>query len=176
MGAVYKPGDVLTFFSEVSAIDHICTTLVGRILPEGVHPSHFVIINYMVRLGDGKTPLALANAMQVTKATMSYSLKVLESRGFVETRPCARDARSKQVFLTGAGRAFHNEAIEVAARTFNNFLQDEDRQTMTDTLPALHRVRRLLEQNREPMRQDELPQDREAPEAKRQPAARISSG
>lgn len=139
------------FFSEVNIIDLLCKTLVGKILPDSVHPSHFAIILYLVRLGDGKTPLSLAGAMEVSKATMSHSLKVLEKRGFIQLRPCEDDARSKQVFLTDAGREFHNQALAASARTFGSFLSDDHRRMMLDTLPALIAIRKLLHENREPV-------------------------
>ncbi|WP_269390459.1 MarR family winged helix-turn-helix transcriptional regulator [Hoeflea alexandrii] len=139
------------FFSEVNIIDLLCKTLVGKILPDSVHPSHFAIILYLVRLGDGKTPLSLAGAMEVSKATMSHSLKVLEKRGFIQLRPCEDDARSKQVFLTDAGREFHDQALAASARTFGSFLSDDHRRMMLDTLPALIAIRKLLHENREPV-------------------------
>ncbi|MEM5471240.1 MarR family transcriptional regulator [Hoeflea sp. AS60] len=119
-------------------------------MPDGVHPSHFAIVVHLARLGDGKTPRSLASAMQVTKATMSHSLKVLESRGFIETRVCEEDARSKQVFLTGAGRAFQVEAITAAAQTFSRFVRMEHIQIMEEALPGLVAIRKLLDENREP--------------------------
>ncbi|WP_245304230.1 MarR family winged helix-turn-helix transcriptional regulator [Hoeflea olei] len=152
MNAVYKPGDGYVFFNEIGKIYQLCNTLVGKLLPDGVHPSHFGIILHLVRVGDGATPLALANAMNVSKATISHSLQVLEKRGFIETRPSATDARSKLVFLTEAGRVFCEEAIAVAARTFASFLHDDDRQIMSDALPGLMAIRRLFEANREPVR------------------------
>ena len=116
-----------------------------------VHPSHFAIILHLVRLGDGKTPQLLASAMEVSKATMSHSLTVLERRGFIEIRPCAEDARSKLVYMTDAGREFHDQAIAVSARTFGSFLKDEHRQVMAGATPALVTIRKLLDQNREPV-------------------------
>jgi len=151
MGTAYKPGDGFVFFSEISKIEQLCTTLVGKTLPDGVHPSHFAIVLHLVRTGDGVTPLSLAGAMDVSKATISHSIQVLEKRSFIETRPCVIDARSKQVFLTAAGRVFCEEAINAAARTFNHILSDTDRQTMTDALPGLTVIRKLLEANREPV-------------------------
>lgn len=149
-----KPGEVFDFFNEVSIIDQLCNTLIARILPDGVHPSHFAIMLHLVRLGDEKTPQSLTEAMQVTKATMSHSLKVLEQRGFVEIRPCAMDARSKLVYLTTAGREFHADAISVSARTFRHFLRDEHRDNMRSALPHLVAIRRLLEANRTPVAGD----------------------
>jgi DNA-binding MarR family transcriptional regulator len=151
MNSGNQPGEVFAFFNEITMIDQLVTTLVGKVLPDDVHPSHFAIILHLTRMGDGKTPLALANAMQVTKATMSHSLKVLEKRGFIDTRPSERDARSKQVFLTQAGRTFHTAASEALARAFKHFLRDEHRQIMMDAVPGLAAIRHLLDDNREPL-------------------------
>lgn len=145
-----QAGQVFAFFNEVAIIDQLGTSLLGKVLPDGVHPSHFAIIVHLVRLGDGKTPRNLAAAMQVTKATMSHSLKVLENRGFIETRACQEDARSKQVFLTDAGRTFQVEAITAAARTFSRFLRQGHIDIMAELLPDLITIRKLLDENREP--------------------------
>lgn len=154
MNSGNKPGEVFAFFNEVTMIDQLVTTLVGKVLPDDVHPSHFAIILHLTRLGDGKTPLNLASAMQVTKATMSHSLKVLEKRGFIETRPSETDARSKHVFLTQAGAAFHDTATEALARAFKHFLRDEHRQIMIDSVPGLMAIRNLLDENRAPVLED----------------------
>ncbi len=145
-----QPGQVFAFFNEVAIIDQLGTSLLGKVLPDGVHPSHFAIVVHLVRLGDGKTPRSLAGAMQVTKATMSHSLKVLENRGFIETRVCEEDARSKQVFLTDAGRAFQVEAITAAATTFSRFMRQAHIDVMAEALPGLITIRKLLDANREP--------------------------
>lgn len=162
MNALYKPGDGYTFFSEISKIDQLCTTLVGKMLPDGVHPSHFALVLHLVRTGDGVTPLSLASAMNLSKATISHSIQVLEKRRFIETRPCELDARSKQVLLTAAGRAFCDEAISTAGRTFNHILRDEDRQIMTDALPGLAAIRKLLETHREPVPADHAPSEHDS--------------
>jgi DNA-binding MarR family transcriptional regulator len=149
--------EAYAFFNEVNNIDLLCKTLISKILPDGVHPSHFAIMLHLVRLGDEKTPQALASAMQVSKATMSHSLKVLEKRGFIEIRPCEQDARSKLVYLTDSGRHFHSQAITASARTFGSFLTDEHRQAMVGAMPALVTIRRLLDENREPLADDRKP-------------------
>jgi len=150
MNSGNKPGQAFAFFNEIAIIDQLSTTLLGKILPDGVHPSHFSIVVHLVRVGDGKTPGSLASAMQVTKATMSHSLKVLEKRGLIETRQCKIDARSKQVFLTEAGRAFQVEAITAAALTFSRFMREAHIDIMIELLPGLVAIRKLLDENREP--------------------------
>lgn len=145
-----KAAQVFTFFNEVAIIDQLGTTLLGKVLPDGVHPSHFAIVVHLARAGNGKTPGALASAMQVTKATMSHSLKVLERRGFIEIKVNELDARSKNVYLTDAGRAFQAEAIGAAARTFSQFLRATHIDTISELLPGLVGIRKLLDENRNP--------------------------
>jgi DNA-binding MarR family transcriptional regulator len=91
----------------------------------------------------------IAAAMQITKATMTHSLAVLEKRGFVETRPSPEDARSKLVYLTDAGRAFHAEAIEGVIRAFGRIIGDEHAEIMRQAMPGLVAIRKLLDDNRD---------------------------
>ncbi|OYY64285.1 MarR family winged helix-turn-helix transcriptional regulator [Sphingomonas sp. 28-62-11] len=99
------------FFNEIGIISQLSSALFQRLLPEGVHVAHFAIMNHMVRLGDDRTPQQLASAMQVTKATMTHSLKVLEARAFISVGPDPVDGRGKRVKLTAIGRQFHADAI-----------------------------------------------------------------
>ena len=54
------------FFNEIGIIQQLASTAFNRRLPEGLHVSHFAVLNHLTRLGDGKTPRALASAFQVT--------------------------------------------------------------------------------------------------------------
>lgn len=151
-----QTGDIFSYFNEIGMIAQLSVTLLAKVLPDEVHPSHFFIVNHLVRHGDGKTPVSIAQAMQVTKATMSHSLHVLEKRGFIRTVPCAADARSKQVLLTDAGRAFQAQAIDAAVRTFGNLLSDGDRGIMAEALPGLVAIRRVLDAHRIPFAEERL--------------------
>ncbi len=104
--------DVFSFFNEIGILSQLSSALFARTLPDGIHPAHFAILNHLVRTGDSKTPIRIANAMQVTKATMTHSLKVLKKRGFIAVRPNPEDSRGKLVFLTQEGRDFRDAAIE----------------------------------------------------------------
>ena len=99
------------FFNEIGIIHQLAVSMFNRRLPDGLHVSHFSVLNHLIRLGDGRTPLALASAFQVTKGTMTNTLGTLLKRGLVEIRPHQTDGRSKLVFLTDAGRTFHGEAV-----------------------------------------------------------------
>ena len=118
-------------------------------MPEGLHVSHFSVLNHMIRLGEGKTPLALASAFQVTKGTMTNTLNVLSRHGFIDIRPNTTDGRSKLVFLTEAGRNFHRRAIESLNPVMHALEGELDFTAMHDMLPELRRIRELLDNNRD---------------------------
>jgi DNA-binding MarR family transcriptional regulator len=143
----YGPAEAFAYFSEACETVHLSEALLDRCLPEDLHRSHFYIVNHLVRLGDGQTPLQITAAMHVTKATVSNSLAVLEKRGFVKTRPCDLDARSKRVFLTESGREFQTQTIGTLAGLFGSFLRQDDYRIMGEALPSLVAIRRLLEAN-----------------------------
>jgi DNA-binding MarR family transcriptional regulator len=72
----------------------------------------FTVLNHLVRRGDGPSPLDLASAFQVPRASMTNTLQGLERQGLIETRPNPRDGRSKRVCLTPAGRAMRERCID----------------------------------------------------------------
>ncbi|MEM9032743.1 MAG: MarR family transcriptional regulator, partial [Pseudomonadota bacterium] len=101
-----------------------------------------------VRLGDGKTPLALARAFQVPKTTMTHMLSVLERHGFIRVARNPEDGRSKCVFLTDAGRAFRAEAIARLAPDLAVMAKDIPPKTIEALLPGLEEIRRYLDTHR----------------------------
>ncbi len=137
------------FFTEVGIIQQLATTMLNRRLPDGLHVSHFSVLNHMIRLGDGKTPLALANAFQVTKGTMTHTISTLEQRGFVSVAPNAADGRSKLVFLTEAGREFHHAAIESLSPMLDALAREMDVGKLIEALPILEEVRQILDEKRD---------------------------
>lgn len=100
-----------TLFNEIGILEQLSRAIFEARLPKGVLVSHFAVLNHLVRVGDGRTPLDLARAFQVPKTTLSHTLALLEGRGWIEMRPNPDDKRSKQVWITATGRAFREEAI-----------------------------------------------------------------
>lgn len=139
---------IFTFFNEIGIISQLSSTLLAKALPDGVHPSHFAIVNHLVRMGDGKAPIRIAGAMQVTKTTMTHSLKVLTDRGYIRTEPNPDDARGKLVFLTPEGRAFREEAIRRVAGLYGAMLSPEQVAAMARLMPDLREIRAFLDKNR----------------------------
>lgn len=139
---------IFAFFNEIGIVSQLSQAFLNRHLPDGLHSSHFATLNHLYRVGEGTTPLAIANAMQVTKATMTHTLSVLEKRALVEIRANPRDGRSKTVFLTPAGRAFRLAAIGDVTQALATVSSLFDRAELEASLPALQRVRKILDAER----------------------------
>ncbi|MEM9975891.1 MAG: helix-turn-helix domain-containing protein, partial [Pseudomonadota bacterium] len=75
-----------TFFNEVGIIGQLSRTLLERHLPKGYLLPHFSVLNHLIRVRDGPTPLALARAFQVPKTSMTHTLAGLERGGLIEMR------------------------------------------------------------------------------------------
>ena len=71
-------GPYFAFFNEVGIINQLTTTLLEEALPKGMIAPHFQVLNHLVRLGDGRTPLQMARAFQVPKTSMTHTLSGLE--------------------------------------------------------------------------------------------------
>lgn len=140
---------VFQFFNEVAIIQQLGTTMFNKRLPDGLHVSHFSVLNHLVRLGNGKTPLALARAFQVTKGTMTHTLATLEKRGLIRLGPHEKDGRSKLVYLTDSGRAFHLNAIESLGPAISALNGKLNLQIIAEMLPELQKIRVVLDENRD---------------------------
>lgn len=145
-----EPGKlVFQFFNEVGIINQLSAALFNKKLPDGLHVSHFSVLNHLVRLGDGKTPLALSSAFQVTKATMTHTLTTLSKRGLITIAPHETDGRSKVVFLTKEGRLFREQAIESLFPAMQTLSDKIDWSKVEGMLPELQKIREVLDNNRD---------------------------
>lgn len=140
---------IFGFFNEIGIVSQLSSALFMRLIPGGLHLSHFIVLNHLVRVGDGRTPLQIATALQVTKATMTHTLGVLARHGFVEVVPNPADGRSKLVRLTAAGRSFRDEAISSLAPAFGFVAEALTPQEIAAVLPVLEKVRKLLDAERD---------------------------
>ncbi len=135
-------------FNEVGIIDQLGRARFEARLPQGVTVPHFSVLNHLIRVQDGRTPLELARAFQVPKTTVSHWLVGLEGRGFVSLRPNPDDRRSKQVWLTEAGRVFRDKAIADLAPDFARMKEVVDPNEVADLVVRLERLRIWLDANR----------------------------
>lgn len=138
-----------SFFNEIGIIAQLSRAAFESVLPDGLLVPHFSVLNHLVRVGEGQTPLALSRAFQVPKTTMTHTLAGLEKHGFVAMRPNPRDGRSKCVWLTEAGRTFRDDAIgrlEPYMSWFSGEFAPEEISQLTEQLQS---IRIALDTHRE---------------------------
>ncbi len=118
-------------------------------MPEGLIAPHFTVLNHLIRVRDGRTPLELARSFQVPKTSMSHTLAGLERHGLVEMRPNPADKRSKQVWLTAQGRAVREATIAALAGDLADIATVLSPQDVATVMPVLTRLRIWLDQRRD---------------------------
>jgi DNA-binding MarR family transcriptional regulator len=137
------------FFNEVAIVGQLSARLLERRLPEGFLISHFAVLNHLVRLGDGRTPLAIARAFQTPKTTMTHTLAGLERAGLIRFAPNPEDGRSKRVLLTDAGRAFRDDAVARLGPDAARMAEAIPTDRVAALLPALAEIRAWLDRDRD---------------------------
>ena len=144
------PEDIYSaFFLEVGILAQLSRALFEARLPPGFALPQFTVLNHLVRVQDGRTPLELARAFQVPKTSMTHSLAVLERHGLVEMRPNARDGRSKCVFITDAGRAFRGTALRAIAPDMATLAARFPAARLAEVVPVLTELRQIMDASRE---------------------------
>ena len=137
------------FFNEIGIIAQLSRTALETRLPKGLTLPHFSVVNHLIRVKDGQTPLALARAFQVPKTTMTHTLSGLLEHGFVEMRPNPDDGRSKTVWLTQTGRQFREDAIKSIDPDIDALSQNVPKEKIEALVPALTEIRTCLDKARD---------------------------
>lgn len=136
-------------FNEIGIIAQLTRAAMDDELPDGLISPHFSVVNHLIRVADGRTPLEIANAFQVPKTTMTHTLAGLEARGLVEMRPNPDDGRSKRVWLTPAGRTFRDETVQKLGARFAAFGEAFPTQQIGDLVGRLAEMRKWLDAERD---------------------------
>lgn len=140
---------LFSFFNEIGIIAQLSRAAMEARLPKGLTLPHFSVINHLIRVKDGQTPLALAKAFQVPKTTMTHTLSGLLDHGLVDMRPNPKDGRSKTVWLTEAGRQFRETAIRSIDPDMSAIKSAIPEEKITEILPLLAEVRIFMDAYRD---------------------------
>ncbi|WP_209427634.1 MarR family winged helix-turn-helix transcriptional regulator [Pararhodobacter sp. SW119] len=136
-------------FNEIGIIEQLSRALFEARLPPGFVLPQFSVLNHLVRVKDGQTPMALARAFQVPKTSMAHSLSVLESAALIEFRPNPKDGRSKLVYITEAGRTFRQSAIDALEPDIARIAATIPPERAAELLPGLEALRKFLDTDRD---------------------------
>lgn len=137
-----------SLFNEIGIIAQLSRARFEARLPDGFLLPHFTVLNHLIRVEDGRTPLELARAFQVPKATMTHTLGGLERAQLVELRPNPDDGRSKRVWLTKAGRRFRDDAIASLNTDISKLPPDLSEKDLATLVTQLAQLRATLDANR----------------------------
>jgi DNA-binding MarR family transcriptional regulator len=141
--------DYFRLFNEIGIIEQLSRNMLEARLPPGFVLAQFSVLNHLVRVGDGRTPMAIAQAFQVPKTSMTHSLAVLERAGLIEIRKNPKDGRSKLVFITDAGRKFRLDAIASLAPDIERIAAAFPADKVMRLLPDLEMLRKFLDADRD---------------------------
>ena len=138
------------FLNEIGIVAQLSANAFEKVMPAGMTLPQFVVLNHLVRLGDGRTPLSIAQAMQVTKGAMTNTLGHLEGKGFITIVPDAHDGRSKRVSLTPMGKAARDAAIKALGPELAGIAGEIALSEIAKALPVLENLRKVLDTRRNP--------------------------
>ncbi|WP_415402136.1 MarR family winged helix-turn-helix transcriptional regulator [Tateyamaria sp. SN3-11] len=144
-----NPAVFFEVFNEIGIIEQLSRAILEARLPHGLIAPHFAVLNHLIRVGDGRTPIEMARAFQVPKTSMTHTLKGLEAHGLVDLRPNPDDGRSKRVWLTEKGRALRNDAIAALGPDFAQLARDFDMERLAGITPVLRDLRIYLDKARD---------------------------
>jgi DNA-binding MarR family transcriptional regulator len=140
---------LFALLNEVGIIEQLARNRFDAAQADGLLLSHFVLLNHLVRVGDGRPPARIASALQLAKGAITNTMQRLEERGLIRVEPDPQDGRGKRVFLTEAGRARRADAVASATDALAPLLADLPAGTIDALLPGLRAVRTRLDRARD---------------------------
>ena len=151
-----NPAELFDLVTEIGTIEQLGRAILEARLPDGLIAPHFSVLDHLIRVSDGCTPVDLARAFQVPKTTMTHTLKGLVAQSLVVERPNPSDGRSKCIWLTDAGRALRDGTIVVLGQYFQHIIAQFGFERATGMISDLRALREFLDGNRALMGTDRL--------------------
>jgi len=139
---------LFALLNEVGIIEQLARHRFDAAQADGLLLSHFILLNHLVRVGDGTTPARIADALQLARGAVTNTMQRLEERGLIRVAPDASDGRVKRVFLTRAGRARRQAAVRSATAELAPLLADLPEGAVAALLPTLREIRRRMDRAR----------------------------
>ena len=140
---------LFALFNEVGIIGQLSRAMFEDRTGTGMTLPMFSVLNHLMRVGEGPTPLRLARAFQVPKTTMSHTLAALAKQGLIRMDPSPEDGRAKCVYSTEAGRAARDAAIAALAPDLARIAMALPEGLVEAALPHLTALREILDAARD---------------------------
>lgn len=140
---------VFQTLNEIGIIAQLAGRRFEQVMPLAMSLAQFTALNHLVRMGDGRSLVRMASALQVTKASMGEVVRKLAEKGLVTITPDAEDRRGKKVYLTQAGREARAAAITALGPDMTRLAEAFGAAFFADLLPKLAELRRWLDNARD---------------------------
>lgn len=142
---------LFALFAEANIVAQLSRAIVEARLPSGMTAAQFGVLNHLLRIGHGTTPIEIARAFQTPKTSMTHSLAGLVKLGYIEMRPNPKDGRSKRVWITEPGRVFRQEIIAAMAPDVARVSAHLSVETLGPLVAGLAEIRGIMDENRPDM-------------------------
>lgn len=90
----------------------------------------------------------MASAFQITKATMTHSLRVLLKNDYIRIEANANDGRSKLVYITDKGRICRDQSVQSISTMIGEKFTDAQLDHMRQLIEPLVEIRKVMDENR----------------------------
>ena len=146
MAATIEEHPEVQAFDEIGLIEAGVRTIITRCLPLGVNYPQFLVMNLLVRRGEGQTPAAIAQALQMTPGAITNTLQRMEATGMAAVTPDAVDGRKKRVALTPAGRHAYQRAMAGLKPRMGSLREAFTQKEFREALPFLRALRAWMDE------------------------------
>ncbi|SEA08933.1 MarR family winged helix-turn-helix transcriptional regulator [Rubrimonas cliftonensis] len=110
-GAEHGSCPIREILVELSATAQMSRAYAENLLPRGLSLSTFIVLDHLCDRAAGATPMRVARALGIPKASLTNTLASLARMKCLAMRPDPRDGRGKQIFVTEAGRETRDAAL-----------------------------------------------------------------
>jgi DNA-binding MarR family transcriptional regulator len=135
---------VFVLLNEIGIIDQMAQNRIEAVQPDGLRLPHFVLLNHLMRAGDGALPARVARAPQLAKGATTNTVPRLEERGFARLDTDPANGRGGRIWRTPAGRARRQAAVRTAAEAFACLEAVLPWAAMEALIPHLRALRKCL--------------------------------
>ncbi len=134
--------------TELNIISHLTENQLSKLLPPGVTPAQFGVINHLARLKRTETIGQIASAQQVTQPTMSSTVKKLEQQGYVKLLNSQKDGRIREVQVTRLGDELRRQIVTALNPKFGHLIKELSKTEWIELHSLLSKLRNVLDNNR----------------------------